>query len=61
MKVEVGDLGSVTLIVRTVSVNVNTELRSCVKVKVDVIGSLILTDSPYGLYGRKTTLNSGAV
>ena len=53
MKVEVGVLGSVTLIVRAVSVNVNTELRSCVNFEVDVLDSLSLTDCPYGLCERQ--------
>ena len=38
MKVEVDVLGSPSLIVRVVSVNVS-ELRSCMKFEVDVLGS----------------------
>ena len=57
MKVEVDVLGSQSLIVRTVSVEVKqhcamSELRSCVNVEVDVLGSLC-----YGLCGRKAILN----
>ena len=53
MKVEVDVLGSHSLIVLTVSVDIKqhcavSELRSCVKVEVDVLGSLC-----YGLCGRK--------
>ena len=34
-----------------------SELRSCLKVELDVLG-LIVPNSPYGLCGRKATLNS---
>ena len=33
-----------------------SELRSCVKVEVDVLGSLPVPDSVYGLCGRRATL-----
>ena len=63
MKVEVDVLRSPSLMVNTVSVDVKrqlnsvtTELRSCVKVEVDALGSPSLI-SPYGLCGRKATLN----
>ena len=36
----------------------SSKLRSCVKVEVDVLGSPSLC--PYGLCGRKTTLNSSS-
>ena len=35
-----------------------TELRSCVKVEVDVLGSPSFIASPYGFCGRKATSNS---
>ena len=86
MKVEVAVLGSPSLIVLMVSVDVEkhyllSEFRSCVKVEVAVLGSPSLTvlmvsvdvekhyllsefrscvkvpNSPYGLCGRKATLN----
>ena len=47
MKVEVAVLGSLSLIVLELTVK-PSELRSCVKVEVTV---------PYGLCGRKATLN----
>ena len=57
MKVEVAVLGSPSLTVLVVSVDVKqhrtckgAELRSCVEVEVAVLG-------PYGLCGRKPTLN----
>ena len=59
MKVEVAVLGSLLVIVHTVSMDVNnielnfnimsSEFKSCVKVDVDVLGSLA-PNSPYGLY-----------
>ena len=63
MKVEVDVLGSPSLIVLTVSVDVKSntvyfikrsERRSCVKVEVDDLGA---PNSPYVLCGRKETLN----
>ena len=60
VKVEVDVLGSLSLIVRTVSVgvkqhwNMASELRSCVKVEVAVLGSLSLTVRK--ISGRKATL-----
>ena len=48
VKVEVAVLGSPSLIVRTVSVDVKqhwrTELKSCVKVEVAVLGSPVSVD-----------------
>ena len=37
--------------------NGTSELKSCVKVEVAVLGSTSLYNSPYGLCGRKLTLN----
>ena len=37
--------------------NSNSELRSCVKVEMDVLGSPSLIASPYGLCGRKAILS----
>ena len=67
MKVEVDVLGSTSLIVLMVCGSKATvkeserrlfcsELRSCVKVEVDILGSPV-PNSPYGLCGRKATLN----
>ena len=57
MKVEVAVLGSPSLTVLMVSVDVKqhsrTEVRSCVKVEVAVLGR----PNPYGLCGRKAALN----
>ena len=65
MKVEVAVLGSPSLVVLMVSVDVKQHQleqqssdRSCVKVEVDVFGSLSLILSPYGLCGRKATLKN---
>ena len=63
VKVEVTVLGSPSLIIRTVSVDVKKifnlnwalELMSCVKVDVFPV-----PNSPYGLCGRKATLNLNA-
>ena len=61
MKVEVDVLGSLPLIVRTVSAcehkttqkwRRTTDFNSCVKVEVDVLD---VPNSPYSLCGRKTT------
>ena len=62
MKVEVAVLGSLSLMVPMISVHVKQhwtrislpEFWSCVKVEVDVLGP----SGPYGLCGRKATLNS---
>ena len=65
MNDEVDVLGSPSLSVREVSVDVKqhctlnvSEPRSCVKVEVDVLGSPSLISSPYDLCGRNATLNS---
>ena len=65
MKVEVAVLGSPSLVVLMVSVDVKQHQleqqssdRSCVKVEVGVFGSLSLILSPYGLCGRKATLKN---
>ena len=58
-------LSSTSLVVLMVSVDVKQHQleqqssdRSCVKVEVDVFGSLSLILSPYGLCGRKATLKN---
>ena len=66
VKVEVDVLCSQCLIVRTVTVPTKSDIepefrivsepRSCVKVEMDVLG-LPVPNSPYGLCGRKATVN----
>ena len=65
MKVEEAVLGSPSLVVLMVSVDVKQHKleqqssdRSYVKVEVDVFGSLSLILSPHGLCGRKVTLKN---
>ena len=38
-----------------------SEVRSCVKVEVAVLGSIAIPNCPYGLRGRKATMNSNAI
>ena len=60
MKVEAAVLGSPSLIILMVSVVVKQHVKKlggCVGVEVDVLG-FPSPNSPYGLCGRKATLNS---
>ena len=68
MKVEVDVRGSLSLLVHSVCVDVNTELEQCqssgvvsVKVEVDILGSLSLIIHTVCVSGRKATLNSHLV
>ena len=49
-----------TFVLLFVCLFVCSGVRSCVKVEVDVLGSPSLISSPYGLCGRKATLNLNA-
>ena len=42
---------------RKATLNSNSDTRSCVKVEVDVLGTIPVPNSPYGLCGRKAPLN----
>ena len=58
MKVEVAVLGSPSLIILTVSVDVKQhlkKLRGCVRVEVEVSPGLPVPRTPYGLCGGKAT------
>ena len=54
----VPDYHNITIpVTKVTNENTITELRSCVKVEVAVLGSPV-PNSPYGLCGRKVTLDS---